>query len=205
MTVQDYINEHKDIDDLYIKLGSREGGGFIYCGRIEDMQEFLNKFDKPYIERLEGSLALAVRDHTNLLNGGYQKIKERFLEQYKEYQIRKAKNGDDFKKNRKFEPFKTAKAYAKHLDKLEVTETHKAAQRVERANARLQNYTTILGREVVETYQSILINEDGFLDEIVIYQGAEGGSSWDLSEFRRGGGDFDKNETQQNVKGEISN
>jgi hypothetical protein len=186
MTIKEYLDNTKA---NYIKVGAKDGGGFIYCGKVSDAKSFLKEFDEPQLEKYEASLRAAKHDYEHLKSGGFASTKERLIEQYKQYRREKKKGGDDFKKDKKLEPFKSLTAYKKYLEQLEQDLTIKAERRVERATKRIQNYTELLSRDVLKVYPSILENEDGFIDEIIIYKGDEAGNAWDLTEFRRGGGD----------------
>lgn len=188
MTVEEYLNG-SDAD--YIKLGAKGGQSFIFCGRLEDAKKFLETYDKPCVEKLHANLLRVIHEHALLLNGGFNKTAERLIEQYKRYR-QERKNGGA--KNKKLEPFKTLTAYKRHLKKMDQEEIKRLERRIERCNKRLQNYTPILSREIVEIYQAILYNEDGATPTIIIFQGDEAGNSWDLTEFRNGGYEYETGE-----------
>jgi hypothetical protein len=184
MTVKEYLDTN---NALYIKLGAKSGQSFIYCGLSADARDFLETYDEPYKEKLHNNLLRAIHEHAQLINGSFNKVAERLIEQYKEYRRDRRKGGDAYKKNKKLEAFKSLAAYKRHLKRLEQKEIVKAEIRIERYTKRFQNYTPILDRLIVDTYESILRNEDGYIDTIVIYEGDEAGIAWDLTEFRRGG------------------
>lgn len=184
MTVKEYLDAN---NALYIKLGAKSGQSFIYCGLSADARDFLETYDEPYIEKLHNNLLRAIHEHAQLINGSFNKVAERLIEQYKEYRRDRRKGGDAYKKNKKLEAFKSLAAYKRHLKRLEQKEIVKAEIRIERYTKRFQNYTPILDRKVIDTYESVLLNEDGFIDTIVIYEGDEAGIAWNLTEFRKGG------------------
>lgn len=187
MTIREYINTGNK--ETYIKLGAKDGGAFIYCGKIADAESFLKEYDDLYIARCENNLKIVTRELEILKSGGFKRTAERLIKEFKEYSKAKKKGGAGFRKDKKLEPFKTLTEYKRHLKRYEQELLIKTEKRIDRLIKKIQSYTAILTREVVETYPSTLVNEDGFKDEIVLYKGEELGYSWDLTEFRRGGGD----------------
>ena len=184
MTVKEYLD---NTNAQYIKLGAKGGQSFIYIGLSQDAEAFLIEYNAPYIEKLHASLLKAIHEHALLVNGGFNKTAEKLIEQYKQYKRDKRNGCADFKKNKKLEPFKSLAAYKRYLKRFEQEEIVKAEIKVERMTKRFQNYTPILSREVLETYQALLYNEDGAKEEIILYNGDEAGNAWDLTEFRNGG------------------
>lgn len=191
MTVKEYLDS---TNAQYIKLGAKGGQSFIYIGLSQDAEAFLTEYNAPYIEKLHANLLKAVHEHALLVNGGFKKTAEKLIEQYKQYKRDEKNGGVDFKKNKKLEPFRSLAAYKRYLKRLEFEELARAEIKVEWTTKRFQNYTSILSREVLETYQALLYNEDGAKEEIVLYDGDEAGNAWDLTEFRNGGQIYESEE-----------
>jgi hypothetical protein len=184
MTLKEYL---ETASAPYSKIGASGGQGFIYCGKTSEAIEFLNEFDKPFIKRLKITKEYVLKNIEDLESGGFKKRSEALIEKFKIYLAKKKAKAPDFEKIKKLESFKNVEEYVAYLKKEELILLKKSKTRLERIEKRIENYTPVLDREVKLTYSSLLLNEDGFKDIIVIYLGDEEGRAWDLSEFRNGG------------------
>lgn len=183
MTVLELIDKTK----FRVKLGAKNGSGFVYCGRI----------DKLDIETLDKLIQISYRDTIaraeatiNTLTKKPKSYKAFSEEMMKKKNARVAKyikqNGDkpltEDQKVELEEEFTISRLYYNRWlgninRKLETAKTTKKL-----TTRRLNNYTTIKNRSIVDCYPSVL--EEGVT--IVIYDGDERGPAWTTEEYESG-------------------
>ena len=176
MTLLEYI---KTLDnDTYVKVGSEEGGGFIYCGKVEGLIEYLDNFNIEEPKRLKGVLDNKKMALINLPRT-WANTRKRLLATYKN----ELKAG---KLEPKLAKYPTIEDYKKHLAKVGANRREVLINTIAKNERLIAEYTDIKGREVLEVYTSVLDNEDGFKDTIIIFKGRETRYYWTLTEFRHG-------------------
>lgn len=168
MKLGEYMGTLKNI---YVKLGANKGSGFIYCGTADQFGEFAKNFDVEYVAKLEHCLAVQENNLRTIRPRWKRHIKGR-LNGYIE------KHKDD--KNLQAKLVKIARKGFRSKKK----ERYKLQRTIENYKNKIAEYKPIAGREVLTTYMSIMKNEDGYKDLIVIYDGNENALAWDLTEFR---------------------
>lgn len=160
------------LNNIYVKLGANKGSGFIYCGTADQFGEFAKNFDVEYMAKLENSLAVQEANLRTIRPRWKRHIKGRmssFIEKHK----------DD--KNLQSKLYKIARKGFRSKKK----ERCKLKKTIENYKNKIAEYKPIAGREVLISYMSILENEDGYKDLIVIYEGKENAPAWDLTEYRK--------------------
>ena len=172
--VKDYLDSSR-----YIKLGSKDGAGFIFCGKLKD---FLDISDEMSIRqqsilrdrKLKAEEVMGEFDFrwNHSYKPGAEKVYDLKMDEYKD------KPEAAFLKKH---PTKEAYVDAVHESKYKA-----CLKRLNKATKALEGYTPILERPVVETYNSELINCHGERDLIVIFEGMEVGPWWSLDEYERG-------------------
>lgn len=182
MTVQE-LTMHGSLD---VKLGAKQGSAFVYCGDLQDIN--FPDLDKQITDHYKQSIENADKRIRILKNKpkdyasfetfcARQIIKE--TTQYKnkmELEGKKPSEAEIEKIKERYRP--TPKKHREHLERIE-TEL-KSVRSNKRANERkLKDFTTIAGREIVETYPSITEKKV----TIVLYEGIENGFAWDSKEY----------------------
>ncbi len=166
--------------NTYIKVGSNKGGGFLYCGKAGDFSKWFKNEDVNNRERQKlENIIEAKKGNLASFECNWSKKLDRLT---KEYETAK-KEG---KKDRRFKAFNTIEEYTEHLTKEKEKHFTNLTNLLSYYENRLADFTPIENRDVVETYDSILLNEDGYIDHIIIYSGLEMSRIWDLTEFRHG-------------------
>lgn len=166
--------------DTYIKVGADKGNGFLYCGKAGDFLDFFTeaKPNEKEVDRLNTAINIKQVYVSNFEKNWSNKI-DRLVEEYK-------KNKKEGKKDRRFKPYNNLRAYKRHLQKEKEKDYKTAVNSIATNEQRLSSFTPIESREIVSTYESILLNEDKKRDHIIIFKGKEAYTCWDLTEFRHG-------------------
>ena len=177
MNLKEYL---QTTNKKYIKVGSDKGnGGFVYCGTPDDVFEYLKGFDKEEKENLR----ITIRDTEARIkylkdNDRFKELKDRRLEKFRSLKSKKDKKD-----------YYNAETEEEFLEKLEIwckKEIVKCEKYLEHHKNRLENYTNVLTREVVEIYPSITTNIYDYREEIVIFEGYETRGYWTLKEVLYG-------------------
>lgn len=166
--------------NAYIKVGADKGNGFIYCGKAGDFAEYMTNEN------------ISAQEYNKLFN--IIRVKEDYIANFnsewekeyksltKAYKIAK----EEGRKEKRFKPFKTITAYRTFLRKDKDRKYKNLEKLLDFYKTRLNEFTPIETREVVETYENVLLNEDGQIDYIIVFKGLEAAPYWDLTEFRHG-------------------
>ena len=166
--------------DTYIKVGANKGNGFIFCGKAGDFKKYMD--DEDVSERERYKIVNTIEQKKDYIADFDNLLDKETLRNIAKFMRAKAE-GDKFKK---FKAFKTLADYEKHLEILRTKRWDSLHELLKVYENRLQDFTPIETRDVVETYDSVLLNEDGQIDHIIIYAGFEASIYWDLTEFRHG-------------------
>jgi hypothetical protein len=172
----------------FVKLGSKDGAGFIFCGKLEDLVPLDGNFRKAQLSKFRSALATAEErlahfeeDWDNYREGrifAFRNARKTCLEE----------SGPDFEpKAFPKDKYPDEEAFAKHVDEVEKPGKLKTRQtRVNKYRNAIENYTDILDRPVVDAYESLIANEDGSHDLIIIFEGVESGPWWSRDEYECG-------------------
>ena len=164
----------------YIKLGANHGAGFIFCGTPQDAIEFLPGYNEREYQRLLDRTNY-YKDEIDNFDERYEALIERNLKYWRKSEGKNSK-------------FKTEEDYKDYL----LNDKPKALERVKKIHkrylVRTKMFTDVETREIVDIYSSILDNNKGCKDEIVVYEGYEPGAYWTLEEFEEDKGEADKND-----------
>lgn len=190
MTIEELINTY----DVKVKLGAKKGSSFIFCGRIGNMD--IDGLDtaicegyKLNIKRLQGTIK-ANREKPKTYND-YVEEALRTLRR-KVNALEKERGSENTPKKRLYEISKeleevkeeyrpTKEKYAKWYKNI-LKRIKTAEETLKKVTKRLNTYTSIRERKIVDLYKSI-DEEDTW---IVIYDGTEVGSAWTTEEFESG-------------------
>lgn len=166
--------------NTYIKVGADKGNGFIYCGKAGEFKEWF--IEEKVNERERQKIVNIIEAKKVYLSNFPSNWKREYNRRTSDY--KKAK--EEGRKDRRYKAFATLGLYKNHLQKEKIKRINSTIALINRYEQRLAEFTPVDTRDVVETYDSLLLNEDGFLDHIVIFSGLEAAQAWDLTEFRHG-------------------
>ena len=138
-----------------IKLGSKDGSGFIFCGKAYSLD--VEKLNKRIISKNEKALAKA--------KSRYRLLRSKSVS-FDEYA---RKNGGECR---------SVEGYHIFLDE-HYKEVKTAYNTLITCADRVANYTDLAGREIVDSYKSI----DEKDTTIVIYAGTEVGEAWTTQQY----------------------
>ena len=174
-TVGDYIGK-----DIKVKLGAKDGSAFVFCGNLADID--ICDVDETIRNNYMVSLENAKKAIKNL------SAKDRSYTAYEREMKRKLKkaltshNDDPEKIAEDYERF-TPSNLGYHKWTADISrklEYNKSLRR--RVNKRLNEYTSIADREILEVYRSI----DETDAMIILYDGKEHGWAWTTKEYLNG-------------------
>lgn len=175
MTVNSLIGRN-----IKCKLGASDGSGFVFCGNmktldIDDVDEYIRN---SYLRSLE--IAKETIQQLSKKNTSYKAYSEE-IEQKKARALKLA-DGDP-KRIAKIEEDFNPSTLEHHKWKAEILKKLEYSKGVrKRVNKRLNEYTSIATRKVVETYKSI--DEPNTI--IILYDGNERGRAWTTKEYIEG-------------------
>lgn len=192
MTIEQLINTF----DIKVKLGAKRGSAFVYCGRIgnldvDGLDTAIVEGYKLQIQKLKSSIKTNMERPKGYKD--YKAEQERTLGRKlsaleKELEQKGETAKEEIRKEieeLKEEYTPTRIGYRKwHNAITKRIETSKRTK--EKIEKRLENFTSIANREIVDIYKSI-DEEDTF---IVIYDGTETGNAWTTEEFESGEIDY---------------
>lgn len=152
MTVEEYISTNS----CNIKLGANDGGAFVYCGNTDNIN----------VEQLDRHIKAVYKKTKENAANRIQRLKNKSFEDWCFLMERRGYT------NPTIAEFKT-------MIKNEI----EVARRTKRDfTERINSYTSIGNRNIIETYDSI--DEDNV--KIVIYEGRERGVAWTTEEYVNG-------------------
>lgn len=170
------ISELIERTDINVKLGAKDGSAFVFCGNIGDID--CDQLD----ERITTSYEKIIRSATTRIKG--LKEKPKTFDEYKREQLRK-KVIDE----KDIDKFINQNGYKRWLADIKIR-IQKLQESKRRNRRKLDAFTTIRGRKIVDIYESC--TEDGVY--IVLYDGIETGSVWTTEEYVSGEVDFGSEE-----------
>ena len=164
--------------DVKVKLGAKDGSAFVYCGNLKDVD--ICDIDEAIRNAYQQSLQNA-KDTIRLL-------KNKDLS-YEAYEREMAKKYDHVKKRvdksrwAEFEEKYRPTNLGFHHWTADINKRLEWAKTTRRRiNAKLNNYTSIAERIIVDVYQSI--DEADTL--ILLFDGTENGKAWTTNEYLNG-------------------
>lgn len=171
-------------EDNYVKIGTCHGAGFIFCGKLKDFVTKAENYDRYTIakkekalKKLEGRLKTFTTSESKIIFNdmcrSYERVKEH------------AERNIDVKDI--YAEWPTLESFKKHLKKNVIPKKKEALEkRVKKAKDNFDNYVGLFEREVVDIYMSILENNHGEYDYIILIDGDESDCWWTLEEYERG-------------------
>lgn len=183
MTVEECVNKLP----FNVKLGSEKGSAFVFCGDLA-------KLDADALDRSVCDLYKRTAEHSEYVIEGLLAKKmsyKVFVKEVEEKREKRAKKmlGDSSRKLVEEEvaeldaTFDTSKDAYKKWHAGQKRKLDSARTTLRTALKKLESYTTIRDRKIVDCYWSI--DEDNTL--ILIYDGSERGYVWTTAEFCNGG------------------
>lgn len=177
-TVSDLVENY----DLKVKLGASSGSGFVFCGRLKDID--VKAIDDDICNTYKTTISNAKRTINTLTQKPkkYSDYEKELETRYRRERGKLIKSGEEFNEYAlKIEYTPTEDGYTKWLSDIEHRlDTAKTTKR--RTSMRLAKFTTIGGRIIEDAYMSI----DEFNTVIVIYKGSACGRAWTTKEYETG-------------------
>lgn len=146
--------------DYNVKIGTKGGSGFLWCGHIALLQDDMSELETRVRDMYKGRIKKAKGHLNTLLRDGYS-VGRYASTNYK-------KTGE----------FGTAEGYLESI-KTYFADLEKAEQKLKRAEKNLAELVPMADRELIEAYRSTHEADTA----IVIVSGNETGPAWDLEEF----------------------
>lgn len=165
---------------LKVKIGSREGGGFVFCGNVAEVD--LVGIDREIIDDMKASRSRAQREITYLKNR--PKDFETFvseMERKRKQYARKLGGGQSAIDSVK-EEFPTSPEAHKKWKQGFLDNLKKAQSRKRKLDTEIKKFKSIGHRKIIDAYESI----DEKDTTIVIFEGHERGSYWTTKEYVTG-------------------
>lgn len=171
-------------ENNYVKIGTNHGAGFMFCGKLKDFVSKAENYDRYTIAKKEKALKNL---ESRLKTFSTSESKIIFNDMCRSYERVKEHAERNIDVKDIYAEWTTLKDFKKHL-KEEVIPKKKAAleKRVKKAQDNLDNYVGLFEREVVDIYMSILVNNHGEHDYIILIDGDESDCWWTLEEYERG-------------------
>ena len=160
-----------------IKLGAKNGNGFIFCGPVPDKETWnsiMEQLTDVYLQNLRSSYEKTLYESDEALKKSWERsvdfeIRKRMRAGWSEEQRREFYD----KKSKKL---KTEEAWKRFKKKRDMAQ--------KRAKKRLDAFYPFLERPILETYHSTVPgNEDEY---ILIFDGLDNGEYWTDDEYREG-------------------
>ncbi len=187
MTISEIIEQ----TNLKVKLGAINGSGFVYCGYISEID--IDSLDKSILDAYKSTYEKSLITIANLTQKpkGYHDFISEITRRKKSKvaKVIKENKGKPLTEEQQLEIEKefdmSQQAYKRWLNALHrklqtATDTKKSMKR------RIDNFTTIRSRKVVDAYNSI--TEEA--TSIVLYDGNERGFAWTTEEYEQGFADY---------------
>lgn len=146
-----------------IKLGMKDGTGFIFCGTTEQLKYKLDELNEEVRKRLEEK----VKNAEKRLNGMF--VKPWHVSRY----AKETYNSTG--------EFGTVEGYNEWLNGY-FDELRKAEQRIDKARQKLADFIPLADRVIMEHYKSI----DEPNTFIILISGRENGDYWTTNEYQNG-------------------
>lgn len=166
--------------DIKVKLGAVNGSGFVFCGNLKDVD--ICDVDEAIRNQYQITLKIA-KDTIRLL-----KDKDLSYEAYEREMLKKIDNAkkrmlDEKMLAETIEEYTPSKL-GHHRWTADIRKRLEYAKTSRRnVNAKLNNYTSIADRQIVDEYRSI--DEANTL--IMLYEGTETGRAWTTNEYETEG------------------
>lgn len=166
--------------NLKVKIGSKEGGGFIFCGNVAEID--LMGIDREIVDDMKASRSRAQREITSLKNR--PKDFETFASdmERKRKQYSKRLGGGQSAIDSAEEKFPTSPEAHKKWKQGLLDNLKKAQSKKRKLDAEIKKFKSIGHRKILDAYESI----DEKNTTIVIFEGHERGSYWTTKEYVTG-------------------
>lgn len=181
--VRDYMSH-----EGFVKLGSKDGAGFIFCGRLSELEPLDGNYRKAQLSKFRTALKTAEERLAHFEDDWANYREGRIFAFRNAWKTCLEESGPDFEpKAFPKDKYPDEEAFIKHIDEVEKPGKLKTRQtRVNKYRNAIENYTDILDRRVIECYESCFANDDGSHDLIIIFDGVESGPWWSRDEYERG-------------------